>query len=656
MNSGLIIRIIAIGCVLLGFAVSAGFSYQLAGSVGQHKLSYTDRVEEGDPPQVALGIAMGAFRGLFVNILWIRANELKEQGKYYEAIELSKAITRLQPRFPRVWAFHAWNMAYNISVVTQTPEERWQWVQAGIRLLRDEGIKYNPNEMLLYKELSWIYIHKIGGYTDDSSQFYKRKVAAEWTEILGRPPLVRLADSQSREDVINLFANWIRVIVEAPDSRAGVIARSPNAAALIAQIESRVGFESYRELLTRYTFHSELVGSPLRGLYVSEWGDKNKAFAELLADPQYEQAWDVFIAHARKRVIIDDFNMNPHTMERLTRRWGPIDWRHPMAHALYWSALGIERGEERVSLENATAFDFVNTNRMIMQSLAELWRGGEVYFNYLEFKSGGEGVYLAMPNVYFSESYGDLHEQIVRLGGVFEDRRRRALTPYATGYENFMQDVVSMYFRRGQVAEAERWYERLRTFEGQNINDPNRSVQYSRPIEEFVLSNLNDRWDSPNVARQETFASLQQAYAWLLAGDADRFRGGLEYAAKAHEYYMVKQYRPMVASGTTARMEYLPRDFRYFAGIVFVLTFNALSLTDAELLYQLAPNDLKQYAYDSLVSTYEDVVKQMHAKGESEPFSTLFPEPPGMAEFRIAIRQREAQELAFRDSLNVEQK
>src|SRR5207253_542677 len=86
------------------------------------------RLVEGQPPQVAVGIAMGAFRGLFVNILWIRANQLKEDGRYHESMDLARAITQLQPRFPQVWVFHAWNMAYNISVATQTPDERWRWV------------------------------------------------------------------------------------------------------------------------------------------------------------------------------------------------------------------------------------------------------------------------------------------------------------------------------------------------------------------------------------------------------------------------------------------------------------------------------------------------------------------------------------------------
>src|SRR5690606_498510 len=78
----------------------------------------------------ARGVAMGAFRGLFVNMLWLPANKLKEEGKFHEAMNLSATITRLQPHFPKVWSFHAWNMAYNISVKTNTADERWNWVNA----------------------------------------------------------------------------------------------------------------------------------------------------------------------------------------------------------------------------------------------------------------------------------------------------------------------------------------------------------------------------------------------------------------------------------------------------------------------------------------------------------------------------------------------
>ncbi|RMH12046.1 MAG: hypothetical protein D6695_07805 [Planctomycetota bacterium] len=654
--SGWTVKLISLTVALVALVGSSSLSFVLAGSVGRNQLAYTDRAEEGDPPQVALGIAMGAFRGLFVNILWIRANELKEEGKYYEAIELARAITQLQPRFPRVWAFHAWNMSYNISVVTQTPSERWQWVQAGIRLLRDEGIPANPNEMLLYKELAWIYIHKIGGYTDDASQYYKRKVAEEWQIVLGAPPSINQAKSRSREDVIDLYADWIGKVADAADTTRGLIERVPEAESLLDALQSRVGVKPGLELLERYTQQIELAKSPKGQMIMSQFGAKSRALQELMADPQYEQAWDALIAHTRKRVIIDEYKMSPAAMERLVRRWGPVDWRVPAAHALYWSALGVERGENRVSEENKALFDFVNTNRIIMQSLQELYRGGRLYFNFIDFVMTGEGYYMMMPNLYFAQSYGDLYEQVVRLGGIFEDRTRRAMTPYAAGYENFLKDVVCNFYRRGDIESAERWYDRLRNFEGMNLNDPDKEIEYSRPLDEFVQHNLWDRFGSPSVAMQEVSAALDQAYSALLVGELDRYRASIDYAKQVHKYYMETQYRPMVASGTVARMEYMPKDFRLYAGLVFAEMFKLVPPDEAELLYFYAPDDLKKFAYDMIVALYKDSITELAKANKSRPFDEIFPEPEGMEQFRIELEAMRAAERQFVEQLNIEQK
>ena len=188
MKQDRIIQAACIAVIGLCLTVSSLLSTEITAEAGRSQLTYVDAANQDDPPEVALGIAMGAFRGLFVNYLWLRATKLKEDGKFYEAIELSEAITRLQPRFPRVWSFHAWNMAYNISVATQTETERWQWVNAGIDLLRKEAIPRNPNDVLLHKELAWIFLHKIQGYTDDANRFYKREFAREWTIAIGPPP------------------------------------------------------------------------------------------------------------------------------------------------------------------------------------------------------------------------------------------------------------------------------------------------------------------------------------------------------------------------------------------------------------------------------------------------------------------------------------
>ena len=61
-------------------------------------------------------MALGGFRGLISNFLWIRANDLQQDDKFFEAAQLADWITDLEPHFAQVWKFQAWNMAWNISV------------------------------------------------------------------------------------------------------------------------------------------------------------------------------------------------------------------------------------------------------------------------------------------------------------------------------------------------------------------------------------------------------------------------------------------------------------------------------------------------------------------------------------------------------------
>src|SRR5215467_5897808 len=92
---------------------------------------------ENAPPVLAFTtVALGGFRGLIANALWIRANDLQLEDKFFEQVQLSDWITKLEPSFVQVWVVQAWNMAYNISVKFRDPADRWRWVQSGIELLR----------------------------------------------------------------------------------------------------------------------------------------------------------------------------------------------------------------------------------------------------------------------------------------------------------------------------------------------------------------------------------------------------------------------------------------------------------------------------------------------------------------------------------------
>ncbi|NDC39066.1 MAG: hypothetical protein EBZ48_13635, partial [Proteobacteria bacterium] len=86
-----------------------------------------------------------------------------------------------------------------------------------MRLLRDQGIRANPNDLLLHKELAWIFLHKIQGITDDANVFYKWKMAEEWTNVLGVPPTPD-PKARDRESVSKQFAAWLQPIADAPET------------------------------------------------------------------------------------------------------------------------------------------------------------------------------------------------------------------------------------------------------------------------------------------------------------------------------------------------------------------------------------------------------------------------------------------------------
>ena len=157
---------------------------------------------ENAPPVLAFTtVALGGFRGLIANALWIRANDLQQEDKFFEQVQLSSWITKLEPHFTQVWLVQAWNMAYNISVKFRDPADRWRWVQRGIELLRDEGLQYNPKEALIYRELAWFYQHKIGQNLDDAHLLYKYALAHQMQDVLGggRPKFDELLNPQTDE-------------------------------------------------------------------------------------------------------------------------------------------------------------------------------------------------------------------------------------------------------------------------------------------------------------------------------------------------------------------------------------------------------------------------------------------------------------------------
>ena len=151
----------------------------VAAIAGQWKLFKLRSVKVDSLAEGAIA-ALGGLRSLAAEIVWFRADRLQEEGKYVELSQLASTLAFLEPHESEVWSYAAWNLAYNISIMMPTHADRWRWVDAAIKLLRDEGLRLNPADPDLCRELAWLFQIKIGGNIDDASALYRSK----WKEIV----------------------------------------------------------------------------------------------------------------------------------------------------------------------------------------------------------------------------------------------------------------------------------------------------------------------------------------------------------------------------------------------------------------------------------------------------------------------------------------
>ena len=71
--------------------------------------------------------------------------------------------------------------------------------------------------------------------------------------------------------------------------------------------------------------------------------------------------------------------MDPQLMYEYTKVVGPIDWRHPQTHSLYWARRGGDVGKGRLKADDI--YKVLNTDRVQLQALQGLARSGRISFD-----------------------------------------------------------------------------------------------------------------------------------------------------------------------------------------------------------------------------------------------------------------------------------
>jgi len=312
-------------------------------------------------------LALGSFRGLAVSAMWIRAQDLEREGRYHASAELAGRIARLQPNMPGVLAFLAHNLAYNIAGAMSDPEARWSWVQAGIRLLRDDGVHADPTNAAHYIELAQTIAQKCLAGVDHAEPHYRRYLAQRWQVILGAPP----PDDKDR-------AAWLAPLATAPPS-LDELAQATPAAARVLGIVLELGLALDDTLLARVeavALYQELaaLGHPKATERLAELAP----LARALADPELAAGWTALVHYLRARAVRAQ-GMDPDLMRALTAELGPVDWRHPAAHVLYWAWVGRQRSRPRPNLPAERVQRHANTlDRFVREASRHLVREGRI--------------------------------------------------------------------------------------------------------------------------------------------------------------------------------------------------------------------------------------------------------------------------------------
>ena len=528
-----------------GLLIAAGLQLDPINKQRQDMKLVMDKPENLPPSLAFATVATGAFRGLLVDFLWIRADRLKQAGQFFDAKQLAEWITILQPRFASVWEFQAWNMAYNISVaIPETqPEQRWRWVKNGYELLRDQAIdRYKLKDIGLYHELARIFQHKIGGISDDDHKYYKLELYSQMDALL--------RTSDTSPELTGKDSKYFDLLAEAPDSWEGAL-DDPNIVEFVnalkdtdekfSDTQNFVGnYLSLRENSSRY--------NPKAGQVI----DKYRGSKTL-------QKFDIFAKAYRLRKV---WKLDPVFMRKVNQMYGPVewddpnthlpmDWRSADTHAIYWAEKGLEvatvaSGYFRQDSNDESRDirpDETNTDRIVVHSLQNLFRMGKMKVFPVDVQVPSDDplvpaktvtvkqVFL-QPDLRFFRPYNDAILKVIKKYGSKADEG--AEKTMRDGHRNMLKNAVLLFYQSGHRQQAQEIYDDLKKqYPLPEFNVSMKEYARNRLLDEIQTLGLPD-------AREQIIAMLEDSYYCFTIGEDETAAARESDAKDVYDYYNEK--------------------------------------------------------------------------------------------------------------------
>jgi hypothetical protein len=203
--------IIYSSAIVAFFALIYPYSYWLEG-VKKDKDLGEATMGQVDTGSFMLKLALlGGARGIAANVLWTHAIELQRAQEWDRLKTNVDLITKLQPHFLAIWTFQSWNLAYNVSVEWDAPEDKYLWIKRGIQFVK-EGVDKNRRSADLVWDTASYYYHKMG--FSDESIILRRLFRDDDDEKFKIDPL----DNQPKNDNFQVARGWFSRAVRVVDS------------------------------------------------------------------------------------------------------------------------------------------------------------------------------------------------------------------------------------------------------------------------------------------------------------------------------------------------------------------------------------------------------------------------------------------------------
>jgi hypothetical protein len=254
-------------------------------------------------------------------------------------------------------------------------------------------------------------------------------------------------------------------------------------------------------------------------LYKSRWAAE---WNELLTDgkPDYEVLLQPESPEDKDRVrnLREIYKMDPAVMQQVDAEHGPLEWRLPEAHAIYWAYLGLKVSER--------AKDYVTLRRVIFQSMQTAFHRGRM----IEFPvaiPGDPGTYTTAfefgPNLDIAEKTNSAYEEMIEEEEKFADNMR-------TAHKNFLRTAVYFLYTHNRMTAAEKWYDYVREKYPDSIDTT---------LEEYVFARVEEEFGSTSQDRLKAMLMgfMERALMDIAMGQEDKAIAGEMLVRKMRSRY-----------------------------------------------------------------------------------------------------------------------